>query len=446
LAELSFPVVDSGQSGCYDNAGAIECPAAAEPFGGQDAQYQGLTPAYQDNEDGTVTDLRTGQMWAQDPGAKVTFDQAVAGAEAFGLAGHADWRLPTIKELYSLIDFDGGSQMSVAQSVPYIDTRFFVFDYGDESAGERLIDAQFWSASEYVDTTMWGNHTVFGVNFADGRIKGYCTSTPRGAMQQFVRYVRGNPAYGLNDLSDQGDGSVLDRATGLTWQQGDSGEALDWESALALCEDLVLAGADDWRLPNAKELQSIVDYSRAPGVTGSAAIDPVFTTSEIESWFWTSTSHLEGPPDVAGSQAAYVCFGRSTGWMNGGSGYELLDVHGAGAQRSDPKTGDPDDYPNGFGPQGDVIRIFNFARCVRGGAVARFAVAPGCGDGACDADETGRNCPEDCGELTGGGADAPPQGPGGQQPPDGPGQGELPSCDHVEMGLPCCGDGVCDGP
>ncbi len=46
--------------------------------------------------------------------------------------------------------------------------------------------------------------------------------------------------------------------------------------------------------------------------------------------------------------------------------YRLLDVHGAGAQRSDPKTGDADDWPHGNGPQGDVVRIDNFVRPVRG--------------------------------------------------------------------------------
>ena len=44
---------------------------------------------------------------------------------------------------------------------------------------------------------------------------------------------------------------------------------------------------------------------------------------------------------------------------------QLVNVHGAGAQRSDPKEGDPADYPFGRGPQGDVIRIYNFVRCVR---------------------------------------------------------------------------------
>lgn len=45
-----------------------------------------------------------------------------------------------------------------------------------------------------------------------------------------------------------------------------------------------------------------------------------------------------------------------------------IDVHGAGCQRSDPKTGSPDDYPTGYGPQGDAIRIDNYVRCVRDAA------------------------------------------------------------------------------
>jgi len=49
--------------------------------------------------------------------------------------------------------------------------------------------------------------------------------------------------------------------------------------------------------------------------------------------------------------------------------YRLMDVHGAGSQRSDPKMGDPSQFPRGRGPQGDVTRIYNYARCVRGGGV-----------------------------------------------------------------------------
>ena len=37
---------------------------------------------------------------------------------------------------------------------PFIDTSYFAFDYGDTSAGERVIDAQYWSSTQYVGTTM----------------------------------------------------------------------------------------------------------------------------------------------------------------------------------------------------------------------------------------------------------------------------------------------------
>ncbi|MEI6195052.1 MAG: hypothetical protein WCS42_12060, partial [Verrucomicrobiota bacterium] len=47
--------------------------------------------------------------------------------------------------------------------------------------------------------------------------------------------------------------------------------------------------------------------------------------------------------------------------------YHYVDVHGAGAQRSDPKAGDPGMFPHGRGPQGDVIRINNYIRLVCGG-------------------------------------------------------------------------------
>jgi hypothetical protein len=166
---------------------------------------------------------------------------------------------------------------------------------------------------------------------------------------------------------DNGDGTVTDRATGLMWSKADSGRGMDWESALRSAEALTLAGHDDWRLPNAKELQSIVDYTRSPDTTQSPAIDPLFETTPITNeagqrdwpFFWTSTTHLDGPDS---RQAAYVAFGRALGQMHG----KVMDVHGAGAQRSDPKTGSP---RIGHGPQGDAQRVQNFVRCVRGGSV-----------------------------------------------------------------------------
>ncbi len=367
---LNYVVLDTGQNTCYDNKGEISCPSFGETFYGQDAHYHGTQFAYQDNGDGTVTDLNTDLMWQKTPDFddKMTWNEAIAYAESLELAGYKDWRLPTIKELYSLIDFNGDSK--AATPVPYIDTDYFDFRWGDVVSGDRLIDAQYWSNTTYVGKTMRNEDAAFGVNFADGRIKGYPTETgPRGKpFARYVRCVRGGDGYGVNNFSDNGDGTITDLATGLMWMKADSEATMDWEEALAYAENKVYAGYHDWRLPNAKELQSIVDYTRAPDATDPSrrgpAIDPIFDVTETESWFWTSTTHLEGPGDSAG---VYIAFGMATGFMTDRMDDKvLLNVHGAGAQRSDPKGGNPDKWSGGLGPQGDVIRINNYVRCVRG--------------------------------------------------------------------------------
>lgn len=358
--------LDTGQVNCYDDQNIIPCPQEGEAFYGQDAQYASAQLYYVDNGDGTVTDVNTGLMWIQAPGEKMAYYDAVDSAESFSFAGYDDWRVPTIKELYSLMDFSGIDD-AVTGTDPFIDADIFVFEYGDPSKGEREIDSQWVTSSIYTGSVMNGRECFFGVNFADGRIKCYPTSANRN-NGYFLRLVRGTESYGENDFVDNGDGTVSDRTTGLTWQQVDSGEGVDWGDALASCESLELAGQDDWRLPNAKELQYIVDYDRGPDETNSAAIDPLFSVSSIVNeagqddypFYWSSTTHANAR---GGQSAVYVSFGRAMGYMNG----IWMDVHGAGAQRSDPKSGDPADYPTGMGPQGDARRIDNYVRCVRGG-------------------------------------------------------------------------------
>ena len=112
-----------------------------------------------------------------------------------------------------------------------------------------------------------------------------------------------------------------------------------------------------------------MDYSRSPDTTQSAAIDPMFQVTEISNidgtmgypYYWTSTTHLDG--HIPEASAVYIAFGEAQGEMNGA----LSDVHGAGAQRSDPKTGNTADYPsaNLNAPQGDVQYVYNYVRAVR---------------------------------------------------------------------------------
>lgn len=394
-AALSYPVVDSKQVTFYNNFVEISEPEMGDAFYGQDAQYTGYGPAYEDNGDGTVTDLVTGLMWQKSPDMdgdgdidyadKMSFDEAMAAADTFGLAGYNDWRLPSIKEMYSLIVFSGIDPSGYEGNntddlVPFIDTDYFDFAYGDLDAGERLIDAQLASTTLYVsEEGMGGQELMFGVNFADGRIKGYPTGPMPGQTEDkqfYIMYVRGNSDYGVNDFEDNGDGTITDNATGLMWKKDDDGQGMVWEDAISYAENMEFAGHADWRLPNAKELQSIVDYTRAPSETNSAAIDPIFNCSVITDedgggnypFYWSGTTHANWTENSSGAWAAYVCFGTAYGFMemppNSGN-YQLMDVHGAGAQRSDPKMGDPGEYPNGHGPQGDVVRIYNYVRLVR---------------------------------------------------------------------------------
>jgi hypothetical protein len=103
---------------------------------------------------------------------------------------------------------------------------------------------------------------------------------------------------------DHGDGTVTDTCTGLMWQQdtadvsGDGsidsfGDTVTWCDANNYCDALDLAGHDDWRLPNARELQSIVDYGRI-----NPSIDPVF--GALPEYYWSSTTHVETQNDAWG--------------------------------------------------------------------------------------------------------------------------------------------------
>jgi len=197
---ITYPIVDTGQSACYDASGAAAaCPAEGEALFGQDAQFSGNTPSYTDNGDSTISDNVTGLMWQQSPDTngdgminatdKLTYAEAVTGASMLTLGGYTDWRLPTIKELYSLILFDGADPSGIEDAdtsglTPFIDNAYFDFAYGDTSSGERIIDAQYATSTKYVYTTMNGDETMFGVNFADGRIKGYGLSL-RGQEKTF---------------------------------------------------------------------------------------------------------------------------------------------------------------------------------------------------------------------------------------------------------------------
>ena len=92
-------------------------------------------------------------------------------------------------------------------------------------------------------------------------------------------------------LSAGEQGIILDNKTGLAWQDdyGDNAGEIKkatWQDALVYCHELRLGGRSDWRLPNIKELRSIVDRSRF-----DPAIDSAFTNVS-SNVYWSSTTNV----------------------------------------------------------------------------------------------------------------------------------------------------------
>jgi hypothetical protein len=175
--------------------------------------------------------------------------------------GFSDWRMPTAKELLSIVDY--------SRWAPAIDTTFFpgrVPSYYWSSTTDALYTYYAWRVGVYDGVLVSG----------DG---GYKSSS------YYVRAVRAGQSGSLGHLVINGDGTVTDTATGLMWQQGQSPSTLTWEAALTYSEGLPLAGYEDWRMPTAKELQSIVDYSR-----WCPAIDTTFFPGTVSSYYWSSTT------------------------------------------------------------------------------------------------------------------------------------------------------------
>jgi len=189
--------------------------------------------SYTDNGDGTVTDKVTGLMWQQQgDGTQRTWSDAGTYCSNLSLGGHSDWRLPATMELLSIVDYG-------IYPGPTIDATFFPNAYDD----------WYWSSTAY----SYNAATVWDVGFDGGTNYNDVASTT-----DYVRCVRGGQASA--SFRDNANGTVTDTGTGLRWQQGEGG-LMTWPNALSYCNGLGLGGYSDWRLPNVKELESLIDFT-----------------------------------------------------------------------------------------------------------------------------------------------------------------------------------------
>ncbi|HDM8169351.1 TPA: DUF1566 domain-containing protein [Vibrio harveyi] len=236
---------------------------------GEDSDYQGNEPSYTISESGKVVlDNNTQLMWERD--SSRIWMTAVEGKEYCAnleIDGYTDWRFPLMKELFSIADmgeFRPAINTDVFLNMPRQNSGIWTFPVSDR------------------------HDHVWHVGFPDAHIMGQHT-----ASTKLVRCVRADndAAYHNMQYVDNGDGTVTEKVTNRMWQQNIDYVKRKFDDSLKYCQDLEYAGYDDWRTPDIKEMNSIVNYNKV-----SPAIDEeFFPNTPVKSFFWTSTSDVAGP-------------------------------------------------------------------------------------------------------------------------------------------------------
>src|SRR5215203_254593 len=318
----------TGQKQCWDTSGAfISCEST-----GQDGDIQAGThwpePRFVDNEDGTVTDKVSGLIWLKDADyfGEVTWEQALENAKslASGSGGlkdgsvAGDWHLPNIREIQSLIDY-GSEDPILPHGHPFTGVKPSIYWTSTTLAAAPTLA---WMM------TLGIGPTVFDLKLNDNRMwpvrGGDKTRVPQTGQKQGWD-TQGNPV----DLAGTGqdgetqigvpsptprfvdnmDGTVTDRLTGLVWlKNADAFGLRTWEQALAVCNSLGMPShglfdgsmPGEWRLPNIKEIESLVDYGN---VRPSIPAEHPFINVRPSS-YWTSTSVAAAP-----TQAMFIILG-----------------------------------------------------------------------------------------------------------------------------------------
>ncbi|USD39365.1 DUF1566 domain-containing protein [Ferrimonas sp. SCSIO 43195] len=236
---------------------------------GEDSDHPKHPQQFQISDSGlTAFDTNTKLTWERKTSRLwMNAAEAVAHCDSLEIDGYSDWRLPFMKELVSIADY--------GEFRPAINTDVFL--------NMPRMNSGIWALpiSDHKDH-------VWHVGFPDAHIMGQHT-----ASTKLVRCVRAdnNGGFHANDFVDNGDNTVTDKVTQLQWQQVISDQRRNWEASIDYCQNLNLAGKQDWRLPNIKELVSIVNYNEVnPSIEQT-----FFPNTPYKYYFWSSTSDIGGP-------------------------------------------------------------------------------------------------------------------------------------------------------
>ena len=129
------------------------------------------------------------------------------------------------------------------------------------------------------------NRVVYPSPIAKTGQKGSNQTGDDGDLQKGIPWP--NPRFAIQENTNV----VLDNLTGLMWaRNANSFAPTNWNAAVSNCNDLVYGGYDDWRLPNRRELLSLIDdgeYHPALPAGHPFSVAP-------EGTYWTSTTSANG--------------------------------------------------------------------------------------------------------------------------------------------------------
>ncbi|MEA1928457.1 MAG: DUF1566 domain-containing protein, partial [Candidatus Auribacterota bacterium] len=360
---LISPLTGSGQAQTYgipktgqDN---IYHPSSGTDLG-DDGVIQAGFPlgsrrilAFQDNNNGTITDLASGLMWQKadslgmefgDLSRQMSWTDAfsyVAAMNSQGYGGHYDWRIPNIKELSSIIN-----------QGTWLPSIYYIFD--------SMQSANYWSSTSL---EIQGSQRAYHILFNEGFVQ-YAYPDSSAMYVKAVRsYLPGSGVAGFpktgqtvvfhagagNDkgddgetrsgfpmtgdsYTDNGNGTITQNATGMFWQQSDSATqsfggysgALTWEEGFAYVAQMnaqAFAGYTDWRMPNYFELISLLDFEYFWPIMG-----PLFDPEKYP--YWSSTNRFGVTPPT---------YAWTVSWASGwGNVYEKTDTYYIRAVRGGP--------------------------------------------------------------------------------------------------------------
>lgn len=210
---------------------------------GEDNDFNINAPFYLNHGNGTATDTITGLMWQLGDGGEMTVENAAVYCDTLTLGGHSGWRLPNVHEAVSILNHQNAN--------PALDITVFA------KTGAEY----WWTSDKQVNDVakVWCTNAGGG---AGNHLK--TESISAGGTKKFhVRAVRDiTTPVSVEHFSIASPSTVIDNLTGLMWRRQFLSDTLTWESALTHADTAATAGFTDWRLPNIKEIQSIMDVSR----------------------------------------------------------------------------------------------------------------------------------------------------------------------------------------